>query len=1308
MSNLIVVRGSAALSPFRLSRLRTRLAAADPAVTGVQARWVHFVDAARALTAPEQARLESLLRYGPREEAASAAAGALVLVVPRPGTISPWSSKATDIARVCGLDAVLRIERGIAWSVTARSEPSRATLEALAPLLLDRMTEVALFEFEAATQLFEHSQPRPLRRVPLGAGRAALERANRELGLALSVDEIDYLLEAFGRIGRDPTDVELMMFAQANSEHCRHKIFNADWIIDGERRDKSLFAMIRNTHARAPQGVLSAYRDNAAVIEGAADAVRWFPDPATRIYGARREAVDILLKVETHNHPTAISPFPGASTGSGGEIRDEGATGRGAKPKAGLVGFSVSHLRIPGHERPWEQSPGKPGRIASALEIMTEGPLGAAAFNNEFGRPGICGYFRTLEIAAAGDAPGRVRGYHKPIMIAGGLGNVRRPHVEKSDCPVGAKLIVLGGPSMLIGLGGGAASSVGAGTSSADLDFASVQRGNPEMQRRAQEVIDGCWALGDDNPILLIHDVGAGGLSNAVPEAVAHSSRGAIIDLRAVPNDEPGMSPMELWCNESQERYVLVISADDVARFEALCRRERCPFAVIGTLTGDGQLRVFDSLLGGDAVDMPIEVLLGKAPRMTRDVATRKPPSRPLDLGAVSLREAAYRVLRLPAVADKTFLVTIGDRSVGGMINRDQMVGPWQVPVSDVAVTVADYAGVAGEAMAMGERTPVALLDAPASGRLAVGESITNILAADIASLRDVRLSANWMAACGEPGEDAALFATVRAVGEELCPALGIAIPVGKDSLSMRTAWRPPAGDEAAGPVERSVVAPVSLIISAFAPVRDVRRTLTPQLRTDLGATALLLVDLGFGRNRLGGSALAQVCEQLGAECPDVDAPEHLVQFAAAMCELREAGLLLAYHDRSDGGLFATLVEMAFAGHCGLDIGLPAGRGDAFAELFAEELGAVLQVRAADVAQLRAVLTRHGLARAIVPLGRPAEARFGVQIRVGDEVFAETWQQLRSAWSETSYLMRRLRDDPACAEEEFETATASDTAPLVAELSFSADDDVAAPYIARGARPAVAVLREQGVNSQLEMAYALDRAGFEAHDVHMTDLIGGAQRLAGFKGLVACGGFSYGDVLGAGEGWAKSILFNEALRAEFTAFFARPDTFSLGVCNGCQMMAALKELIPGAGRWPRFVRNRSEQFEGRFSLVEIAPSPSVLLAGMAGSVLPVAVAHGEGRAEFASTHDAARFDASGLVGFRYVTARGAVATQYPANPNGSPHGIAAVCSEDGRVTLTMPHPERVFRSVQNSWHPDGAPEDSGWMRLFRNARVWLG
>ncbi|HEU4781200.1 MAG TPA: phosphoribosylformylglycinamidine synthase [Steroidobacteraceae bacterium] len=1305
---MIELLGASAVSDFRIAKLRPALEAVQSGIGSISARFLHFVDLSRDLDARESTLLERLLTYGPHEDAQNgnrSTAATEIVVVPRFGTISPWSSKATDIAHVCGLDAVRRIERGILWRFEGTKKLTREETVRLAAPVFDRMTEVALLERVDATRLFVKEKTRPLRIVSLARGRDALVTANTELGLALSDDEIDYLMKNFAALGRDPTDVELMMFAQANSEHCRHKIFNADWIIDGERQTKSLFAMIRNTHEKNPQGVLSAYRDNAAVMEGALGK-RYFPNPENDIYGAVDEPIDILMKVETHNHPTAISPFPGAATGSGGEIRDEGATGRGAKPKAGLTGFSVSHLRIPGFEQPWEKTPGaplgKPDRIVSALDIMIEGPIGGAAFNNEFGRPNICGYFRTFEQAAHGDPGGRVRGYHKPIMIAGGLGNVRRNHVEKCEIPVGTKIVVLGGPAMLIGLGGGAASSVNSGASSEDLDFASVQRGNPEIQRRAQEVIDRCSARWSLNPILLIHDVGAGGLSNAVPEAVAHTAgRGARIDMAAIPNDEPGMSPMELWCNESQERYVLLIDAARLEDFTSIARRERCPFAVLGEIDDTGVLVLEDKQHGSRPVDLPLEVLLGKAPKMLRDVRRVSPSQGAFPTGALDLRDAAFRLLRFPAVADKTFLISIGDRTVGGMISRDQMVGPWQVPVADVAVTIADYFGHAGEAMSMGERTPVAVLDAPASGRLAVGEALTNILAADIGALSNVKLSANWMAACGEPGEDAALYATVRTVGEDLCPALGIAIPVGKDSLSMKTVW-----GEAAQ--RKSVVAPVSLIITAFAPVGDVRKTWTPQLRTDLGATVLLLVDLGQGANRLGGSSLAQVFGELGNTPADLASPALLTQLAAALAELRAQDLVLAYHDRADGGAFATLVEMAFAGHCGLDIKLPVGSGvtGAAGALFSEELGVVLQVKAEHAAAVQSVFVRHGLGDWTHAIGT-ATRQMRVIVQAAGTRIDETWEDLRRAWSETSWRMRERRDEPSCAHEEYAAACDTGAPGLNVALTFDPAEDVSAPFIGT-ARPKVAVLREQGVNSQIEMAAVFERVGFEPHDVHMSDVLAGRVKLDAFRGLVACGGFSYGDVLGAGEGWAKSILYHGGARDQIQRFLDRTDTFTLGVCNGCQMFAALKEIIPGAQAWPRFVRNRGEQFEGRFSLVELRPSPSIFLAGMDGSMLPIAVAHGEGRAEFMSDEAARAFSASSLVAARYIEGNRSIATRYPANPNGSPFGIAAITNEDGRVTLTMPHPERSFRYAQNSWRPDGAGEYSGWYRMFANARRWVG
>jgi len=1122
-----------------------------------------------------------------------------------------------------------------------------------------------------------------------------LARANQEWGLALSSDEIDYLVNAFRKLGRDPTDAELMMFAQANSEHCRHKIFNADFIVDGEVMPLSLFGMIRATYARNSAGVLSAYRDNAAVIEGAR-ATRFLADPGTLRYSGTVEPVDILMKVETHNHPTAISPFPGAATGAGGEIRDEGATGIGAQPKAGLTGFSVSNLKIPGMLQPWEIESGKPERIASALDIMIAAPLGAAAFNNEFGRPNICGYFRVFEQRGPEAGGEVIRGYHKPIMVAGGLGSVRRRDVEKKAVVVGAPLIILGGPSMLIGLGGGAASSLGSGQSSSDLDFASVQRGNPEIQRRAQEVINRCTALRDSNPILLIHDVGAGGLSNALPEAIAHSHRGGRIDLRKIPSAESELSPMEIWCNEAQERYVLALVPGSIGQFAALCERERCPFAVVGEITGDGLLRVTDALLHGMPVDMPIDVLLGKAPRMTRDVKSRSKMVAELSTGGSTIAESLDRLLCLPTIADKSFLITIGDRSVGGLISRDQMVGRWQVPVADVAVSLSSYEECSGEAMAMGERAPVAVLDAPASGRLAVGEAITNILAADIRRLADIRLSANWMAACGEPGEDAALYAAVRAVSE-LCAALGITIPVGKDSLSMKTAWTDAGG-------EHAVIAPVSLVVSAFAPVEDARSTLTPAL--DLSQPSrLLLIDLGGGRNRLGGSCWAQVHRKTGGRPADLPSPAHLISLFAALRELKDRGLLLAYHDRSDGGALISLLEMAFASHCGLAIDL-GSVADVIAACFAEELGVVVQVPAARLAETMGILELRELESITCDIGGPVAAS-EVQVSANGRIlFSASLPALHRRWSEVSFRMQQLRDNPDCARQEYSRLEDWSDPGLHASLSFDTQEDVAAPFIMSGVRPAVAVLREQGVNSHTEMAAVFTRAGFDAYDVHMTDILAGRVRLARFQGMAACGGFSYGDVLGAGEGWAKSILFNARAREEFAAFFERDATFTLGVCNGCQMLSALKDLIPGAAAWPRFVRNRSEQYEARLSLVRIPQSNSALFAGMHGSVLPIAVAHGEGQAEFDSGSGAARLIAEGLATLQYVDSHDQPTEDYPANPNGSAMGLAGLCSADGRVTSLMPHPERVFRSVQNSWAPNEWSEDGGWMRLFRNARVY--
>ena len=1298
---MLILRGAPALSAFRHGKLFAQLTEKAPAVTGLYAEFAHFAELSGELEAAERDVLDRLLQYGPSVPVQEPR-GRLFLVVPRFGTISPWSSKASDIAHNCGLAKVRRIERGIAYYVEGAL--SEAECAAVAAQLHDRMTQRVLARFEEAGALFSHAEPRPLTAVDvLGGGREALASANVALGLALAEDEIDYLVKSFTELGRNPHDVELMMFAQANSEHCRHKIFNASWDIDGQAQDKSLFGMIKNTYEMHREGVLSAYKDNASVIVGH-EAGRFFPDPATREYGATCEPVHILMKVETHNHPTAIAPFPGASTGSGGEIRDEGATGRGAKPKAGLTGFTVSNLNIPGFEQPWEKPYGKPERIVTALDIMIEGPLGGAAFNNEFGRPALTGYFRTFEQAVQTPRGEEVRGYHKPIMLAGGLGNIRAEHVQKGEISVGAKLIVLGGPAMLIGLGGGAASSMATGASSADLDFASVQRDNPEMERRCQEVIDRCWQLGTDNPIKFIHDVGAGGISNALPELINDGGRGGRFELRDVPNDEPGMSPLEIWCNESQERYVLSVDAADFERFKAICERERCPFAVVGEATEARQLTVADRHFGNTPVDMPLEVLLGKPPRMHRSVAREAALGDAFDAARLDLGEALDRVLAHPAVASKSFLITIGDRSITGLVARDQFVGPWQVPVADCAVTATSFDVYTGEAMAMGERTPLALLDAAASGRMAVGETLTNLAAARIEKLSDVKLSANWMAAAGHPGEDARLYEAVKAVGMELCPALGITIPVGKDSMSMKTRWQEEGAD-------KSVTAPLSLVISGFAPVQDVRKTLTPQLRLDLGETDLVLVDLGRGQNRLGGSILAQTYARLGQAAPDVDDAEDLKAFFAVIQGLNADGLLLAYHDRSDGGLLTAALEMAFAGHCGLALrldGLAGARDELAAVLFNEELGALMQVRREDTEAVLAQFSAAGLGDCVAVVGAPEP---GDRIRLeldGAVAFEAARGALQRRWAETSYRIQRLRDNAECADQEFERLLDERDPGLGVALGYDVNEDVAAPYIATGVRPKVAILREQGVNGQVEMAAAFDRAGFSAIDVHMSDILAGRVSLADFKGLVACGGFSYGDVLGAGEGWAKSILFNGRAREGFQAFFERADSFALGVCNGCQMMSNLHELIPGTEFWPHFVRNRSEQFEARVAMVEVQSSASIFLQGMAGSRMPIAIAHGEGHAEYSSAEALQRADASGTVALRFVDNRGEVTERYPANPNGSPRGITGLTSRDGRVTIMMPHPERVFRAVQNSWRPDDWQEDGAWMRMFRNARVWVG
>ena len=1310
---MLILRGGPSLSePRRRERLHT-LRAAAPGLQQLWADHLHLVQISRDLAEGEIATLRWLLSYGPEPIAPDRTAlpGAQQrLVSPRIGTTSPWSSRATEIAHAAGLSNVVeRIERCTLWTFLAGAPIPD---DVVAPLIHDRMTEVVLSDPAQAAALFVAEAPAPLRRIPLaGDGVRALQHANAALGLALSDDEIAYLARTFAELGRDPTDAELMMFAQANSEHCRHKIFNARWILDGIELERSLFQMIRHTttHRAArrttdapgsPGSVLSAYRDNAAVLSGW-PAGRFVADPHTHVYQQLPLApLHLLMKVETHNHPTAISPGPGAATGAGGEIRDEGAVGRGGKPKMGLCGFFVSHLRLPDRPRPWEiDDPGRPSRIASPLQIMLEAPTGAAAFNNEFGRPNLAGVFRTFELPLDGAA--RWRGYHKPIMLAGGLGNIAAEHVHKHPIPPGSPIVVLGGPGMRIGLGGGAASSMGQGAQDSELDFASVQRANPEMQRRAQEVLDRCQALGVDNPIVSVHDVGAGGLSNALPELVHDGGVGGRFDLRSIPSAESGLSPLEIWSNESQERYVLALRPDALATFEAICARERCPFAVVGEATDALHLKLVDPLLGEPPVDLPLSVIFGDPPKMERVAQTLPLGSAPLDRSRIVPAEAIERVLRFPTVGDKTFLITIGDRSITGMVARDQMVGPWQVPVADVAITTTGYhtepgEPVRGEAMAIGERTPLALLDGPAAARMTVGEAVTNLAAAPIERLDQVVLSANWMASAGDPGEDAVLIEMVRTVGLQLCPALGIAVPVGKDSMSMRTVWQEQGH-------EQRVTAPVSLVTTAFAPCTDTRRALTPLLRLDRGPSTLLLVDLGAGADRLGGSILAAAYGALGQTPPDLDDPALLKGLFAAVQELSARGLLLAYHDRSDGGLLVTLCEMAFASRCGLDVTLPGD--DPLAGLFAEELGAVVQVADRDLPEVRATLADHGLINHA--LGAPAPGTTLIFRSHDGGIWARSERPaLHRIWSETSWQLQRIRDDPACADEEHDRVDDLDDRGIVGLLTF----DLTAPRHGPE-RPRIAVLREQGINGQREMAAAFDRAGFAAVDVHMTDLITGRSALSDFVGLVACGGFSYGDVLGAGGGWARSVLARQSLRDRFAAFFERSDTFALGVCNGCQMLSELKELVPGARDWPRFVRNRSEQFEARLITVRIEPSPSIFFSGMQGARLPVPIAHGEGRALFADDASRLRATAGSLVAARACDGEGRLATTYPLDPNGSMDGIAALTTPSGRVTILMPHPERVFRWHTLSWCPDEwriPSGDSPWMRFFRNARAWVG
>ncbi len=1296
----MILVGNRAFSDFNKNKLLKSLQSSISHIKDIHARYWHFVQMNQILSDDEQERLKQLLHYGESDLDHSKPEGILFLVVPRMGTISPWSSKATDILHNSGISSVERVERGTAYFIESSQEISAEERLLINEQIHDRMMEQVLSKGNEAEALFSTAEPAPLKSVDISQNaNIALQQANIELGLALSVDEIDYLAENYQALERNPTDVELMMFAQANSEHCRHKIFNADWVIDGKAQQQTLFGMIRNTYHQAPEGILSAYKDNASVVEGP-QATRFFPSGDSQHYAYHEEKVHMLMKVETHNHPTAISPFPGAATGSGGEIRDEGATGNGSKPKAGLCGFSVSNLKIPDYKRPWEREFGKPSRIDTALNIMLEGPIGAAAFNNEFGRPNLTGYFRTYEAEVPCAKGTELRGYHKPIMLAGGVGNIRPDNIEKHDLPEGTAIVVLGGPAMLIGLGGGAASSVASGTQAENLDFASVQRGNPEMQRRCQEVIDRCVALGDNTPILSIHDVGAGGISNAIPEILNDSGRGGKIELRAVPNDERGMSPMEIWSCEAQERYVLAIAVDRLEVFEAICQRERAVYAVVGESNNEQQLIVGDAYFNNTPVNIPMDVLLGKPPKMLRKVHHQTFQKAEFELTGIDLKEAIERVLSLPTVASKSFLITIGDRSITGMVNRDQMVGPWQIPVADVAVTTSDYKDYTGEAMAIGERTPIALVNPAASGRMAIAEAITNIAAAKIAKISDISISANWMAAAGHEGEEAALFDTVKAVGEELCPALGIVIPVGKDSLSMKTLWQENGED-------RAMTAPLSLLISAFAIVEDVRYTLTPQLRTDKGDTDLILIDLGKAKNRMAASALAQVYSQVGHRAPDLDDANTLIAFFEVIQTLNQEEKLIAYHDRSDGGLLATLAEMSFAGHTGMTIRLDNLAENPLEALFTEELGAVIQVHHSDTEDVLSAFRESDLGKHTHVIGKLNATEEIVFSWAKEVIYQQPRTVLQKNWSETSYRMQALRDNADCALQEFERIEDSKDTGLFVDLSYDLDEDIAAPYINTGIRPAMAILREQGVNGQIEMAAAFDRAGFQAIDVHMTDIISGKVSLNDFKGVVACGGFSYGDVLGAGGGWAKSILFNQRAKDEFSQFFLREDAFGLGVCNGCQMFSQLKHLISGADHWPRFYKNQSEQFEARVAMVEVMNSPSIFLQGMQGSKIPIPVAHGEGRAVFEEANKAQTILESGLVSLRYLDNTGKPTEHYPENPNGSVQGITGLTSKDGRFTIMMPHPERAFRSITNSWHPDHWNEDGAWMRMFRNARAWV-
>ena len=1298
---MIVKEGPASHSPFKLESLLRRLQSIDQNIDDLGARFIHLIDSKNDPDEEQDRILDSILEYGP-DWPFGTDEGFKVFTLPRFGTTSPWSSKATDIAKVCGLTSIEKIERGVVFTLALKDKDSAPSKEAI-EMLYDRMTEVVITDLKQAKEIFSSLEPQPFSDVDiLSDGKKALETANIELGLALNNDEIDYLLEQFTKLNRNPTDAELMMFAQANSEHCRHKVFNADWVIDGVDKERSLFQMIKNTYEASSRNVLSAYKDNAAVIAG--HKADWFlPHLDDQKYGRFHDEIHTMMKVETHNHPTAISPYPGAATGSGGEIRDEAATGRGAMPKAGLTGFSVSHLFIPGDLQSWEKTIGKPDHIASALDIMLDGPIGGAAYNNEFGRPNILGYFRTFEEENKEES-NTSWGFHKPIMIVGGMGNISDSSVKKNDIDPGSLIIVLGGPAMLIGLGGGSASSLNAGSSDSELDFASVQRDNAELERRAQEVITRCFAMGvqnkedNANPIILIHDVGAGGLSNAIPEVADHSKMSADINLRDIDNAEPGMSPLEIWCNEAQERYVLSIHPDDLEVFDQVCKRERCPYAVVGEVATHGNLRLKDEVYDNYPIDMPMDVLFGKPPKTKLEITSEQKSIIDDGLKGIDIEEAALKILRFPTVSDKTFLIHIGDRTVGGLVSQDQFVGPWQVPVSDVAVTLKDHFGVQGEAMAMGERSPIAVHNAAASGRIAVGEAITNILSAPIGDIADIKLSANWMSSIMTDRLKQDLYETVEAISVDFCSKIGITIPVGKDSLSMQTSW---VNEEK----QYKNTAPLSLVISAFSPIDDVNNVITPQLK-DKSESILLLIDLGQGQNRMGGSCLSQIYNRSLGETPDIENPEVLKKFFNAITKLKSRMLIQAYHDRSDGGLFACVSEMAFAGNMGLDLSLEAANQEELLKLlFSEELGCVIQIQNGDLDDVLDILNEASLSNSIYPIGTVVKDK---QISIKNNEFNHSFdlKTLRQAWSKMSYEMQKLRDNPETAEEGFKKILDVNDPGLNPKIKFG-PTQIDYKRLTKSS-PKVAILRDQGVNSQIEMAVAFNKAGFNAYDIHMTDILNGQVNLDQYIGLVVCGGFSYGDVLGAGGGWAKSVLFNENAQNQFKTFFHREETFSLGICNGCQMMSQLKDLIPGADHWPRFVRNLSEQFEARLNMVEVLESNSIFLNGMEGSMIPIATSHGEGRVQYSNDGDMnALIEASGVT-IRYVDNFGQPAINYPDNPNGSESGFAGFCSEDGRSTIMMPHPERVMRTEQFSWCPDDWKDHGPWARFFVNARDWIG